>query len=372
MPDEPREEVELDGEEAGAAAPRPFWSGTLSFGLVSIPVSLFPASRKAGISLRMLAPDGTPLARRYYCPEENVEVDSEHLVRGFELEDGSYVVVSDEELEAVDPKKSRDIDLRLFVPAADIDPIYFDRGYVLTSSAESTKAYRLLAEVMERERRAGIATFVMRENEYVIAIFAERGILRGETLRFADEVRPAGELGIPDDAKPDPKLVDAFVAAIRKHAAKKFAPDEMKDEQTEALRKHLEQKLEQGQGVVRAPDVEPEQRGEVIDLMEVLRRSLHAAEPGAPPPAEAAPVAEPARRAAQGGGKQKRERPAASSASSRARSRGPHRPARTGPSPGELERMSKEELYERAKSLGIEGRSQMSKAQLVKEVRKRA
>ena len=115
-----------DAEESGQ--PRAFWSGTLSFGLVSIPVDLLPAHRTTRGALRMLDSDGTPLARRYFCPEDEQEIDPAHLVRGFELDSGKVVVVTDEELEALAPKKSREIDLRLFVDRDQIDPLYFARS----------------------------------------------------------------------------------------------------------------------------------------------------------------------------------------------------------------------------------------------------
>lgn len=353
MPDErvpeDAERTEQAGGDGAAPSARPFWSGTLTFGLVSIPVSLFPASRRASVSLRMLAPDGTPLSRRYYCPSDDVELDSEQIVRGYELEDGSYVVVSDEELDALDPKKSRDIDLRLFVPEAQIDPIYFERTYVLSAGSESTKAYRLLAAVMEQTGRAGIATFVMRENEYVIAIFAQGGILHAETLRFADEVRSPDDVGLPADLEPDAAAVKAFARVIEERAQPALDPEELRDTQTAALREHLEQKLRRGQDVIEAAEgAAPEGPAEVIDLMDVIKRSLHAA-------------------AAEPGGAET-ERPA----SPRARSHGPDRPARTRPSASDLERLSKQELLQRARELDVPGRSQMNKSELARELRKRA
>ena len=187
-----------------AARPRAFWSGLLSFGLVSIPVELFPAHRSHGGALRMLDADGTPLARRYYCPADDEDVPAEHLVHGYELDNGRIVVVTDEELEALAPKKSREIDLRLFVDRDSIPALYFERSYFLAPGADSGKAYRLLCAVMERSRRAGIATFVMRDREYLIAIFAEGGLLRGETLRFHGEVRSSSDVGLPKPVAPSP------------------------------------------------------------------------------------------------------------------------------------------------------------------------
>ena len=179
-------------EERGRQ-PRPFWSGTISFGLVSVPVNLFPAQRGDGVPLRLLDPEGRPLARRYYCPAEETELGGDEIVRGYEVEEGKYVVIRDEELEALEPEKTRDIDLRRFVDRAEIDPMFFDRAYFLTPGADSTKAYRLLAAALEETDRAGIATFVMRGKEYWVAILAEEGLLAAATLRFPAEIRSPEE-----------------------------------------------------------------------------------------------------------------------------------------------------------------------------------
>ena len=288
----PDDEEEQEQQEPGPRTPRPFWSGTLSFGLVSIPVDLYPETRRGGISLRVLSDEGVPLARRYYCPEHGEEVDWDHLARGYELDDGSFVIVSDEELESVDPKKSRDIDLRLFVPEQELDPIYFDRPYVLTPGSESTKAYRLLADVMEAEGRAGIATFVMREHEYLVAIVARHGVLRAIVLRFADEVRSPKQLGLGRAAEPKAELVKAFERAIAKHSVGRFPADELEDQQTEALRKLLEKKLKSKQDVLESPEEAATSaqaaHAEIIDLMEVLKRSLREGNDAAKQPAKPA------------------------------------------------------------------------------------
>jgi DNA end-binding protein Ku len=251
----------------------------LSFGLVSVPVNLFPATHSSRIALRMLGPSGTPIARRYYCPVEDENLDQDQLVRGYELEDGSYVVVTDEELASVDPKKSRDIDLRLFVPEQELDPVYFDRPYVLTSASESPKAYRLLAEIMEREKRAGIATFVMREHEYLIAILAKQGILRAETLRFADELRAPSEIGKLPEVEPPAALVHACEKAIAGRTRPELDLEELADPSDAALRDLVEKKERQHKDVIEAPAGAAAADAEVIDLMEMLKQSLPAAEP---------------------------------------------------------------------------------------------
>src|SRR5690606_41402482 len=129
----------------------------------------FPTRRSSDLALRMLSPDGVPLARRFYDERHDRDIERDEIVRGFEMDDGEMVLVTDAELEALEPDKSRDIDLRRFVPAESLDPRYFNRGYFLAPSGEPTKAYRLLAAEVEEPKRAGIETFVQRGNEYLVA-----------------------------------------------------------------------------------------------------------------------------------------------------------------------------------------------------------
>src|SRR5437763_9675092 len=160
---------ERDPSDNGTArAVRPFWSGTLTFGLVSVPVDLYPGNRTNRAPLRMLSPEGEPLARRYYSQKSGDDLQDDDMVRGFEFEKDRYVIVTDEELERLAPEQSRDIDLRRFVPLEDVSPLYFDRSYFLAPSEGSEKAYRLLAQTMEKQKLAGLATFVMRGKEYLV------------------------------------------------------------------------------------------------------------------------------------------------------------------------------------------------------------
>src|SRR5881397_2271715 len=160
-----------DNGDGVARSVRPFWSGTLTFGLVSVPVDLYPGNRTNRAPLRMLGPRGEPLARRYFSQKTKRDLDNDEMVRGYELDKDKYVIVTDEELERLAPEKSRDIDLRRFVQLKEIPPLYFDRSYFLAPSEGSEKAYKLLSETMQKEKLAGVATFVMRGKEYLIAIF---------------------------------------------------------------------------------------------------------------------------------------------------------------------------------------------------------
>jgi DNA end-binding protein Ku len=257
---------------------RAFWSGTITFGLVSIPVNLFPGVRSHGVAFRMLSENGTPLSRRFFCPKQDREVDGDEIVRGYEVSKEKYVVITDDELEALEPRKSRDIDLRRFVPADDIDPIFIERSYFLTPASESTKAYRLLAESIEVNKRAGIATFVMRGKEYLIAITAENGIMRADTLRFADELRSAADVGLP---KTTPKVKAADVTKMRKliasHSKASVAESELEDEYAEKVEKLVAKKERKKEDVYALPEEADEDESandNVIDLVEVLKRSL--------------------------------------------------------------------------------------------------
>jgi DNA end-binding protein Ku len=264
------DEVEL---EPGASRRGALWSGTLSFGLVSIPVELYPAIRASRSPLRLLDGDGTPLRRHFFCPKDEREIADDELVRGIEVREGRVVTVSDEELERLEPKKSREIDLRLFVARTELDPVYFERAYFLAAAKEANKAYRLLCAVMEKSDRAGIATFVMRDREYLVAIFAESGVLCAQTLRFADEIRAARGLA-PARARAAPAAVQRTERAIAAHEKKAVDPRELEDEDAAALRALAEKKRRKGDTVVSKP--EGGEDAHVIDLVEILKQRLGA------------------------------------------------------------------------------------------------
>jgi DNA end-binding protein Ku len=255
-------------------AGRPIWSGTITFGLVSIPVNLFPANRDSRVSLRMLGPKGEPLKRDYFSPDTGKDVETVETIRGFQTESGKYVTVTEEELERLAPEKSRDISLRVFVPRKELSPLYFQRGYVLTPADKSGKAYRLLARTMEALDRAGVATFVMHGKEYLVAILAVQGVLRAETLRFGDEIRTPLGVGLPKKKqKVSTKIVKAIDAVIGRLSKKTLDLKEMRDEYADRMLRLIEKKRANRKNVVKAgaPRKGP---AEVVDLMEVLKRNL--------------------------------------------------------------------------------------------------
>lgn len=258
------------------AGPRPFWSGVISFGLVSVPVALYPSSRPARVSLRMLDAEGAPLRREYVCPQEGKVLDDDEIVRGYEVEKGRFVTVTDEELEALEPRKSQDIDLTRFVPADAIPPLYFERGYILTPSGSSTKAYRLLAAAMESSGRAGIATFVMRDKEYLVAIFSEGGILRAETMRFEDEIRTPEQIGLPEPAKTSATVVRTMRTQVDALTKKTVPARALQDDSAKKLLALVERKRRTKKNVVRTAEAGEGAPEEPIDLLEVIRRRMSA------------------------------------------------------------------------------------------------
>ncbi|MCF8143038.1 MAG: Ku protein [Deltaproteobacteria bacterium] len=256
---------------------RAFWSGTVTFGLVSVPVALLPGNRTQRVSLRMLAPDGTPLERRYVCPSENRPIDSEEIVRGYEIEKGHFVVLSDKELESLAPEKSREIDLRRFVPADQISPFYFDRSYFLVPTGDSRKPYRLLVETMEKTGLAGVATFVMRSKEYLVAILAQNGILRAVTLRFEDEIRRPEEAGLTGTEKATDTGLAAMEKAVRAASIDDIDKKDLEDVDAGRLLDLVKRKKDSGRDIIEVQEVVEEKKketGKVIDLMEILKRSM--------------------------------------------------------------------------------------------------
>lgn len=311
--------------------PRPLWSGTVAFGLVTLPVSLYPANRRSRTSLRMVDEEGTPLARRFFSPREDRPLESDEIVRGYPIDDEGFVVVEDEELAALAPEKSQEIDLSRFVDAGEIDPASFQRGYFLAPDRGALKAYRLLARSMEDAGRVGIATFVMRDKEYLVAIVAEDGILRAETLRFHDELRSPDDVGLSELAEPDDEAVREVEGAIERLAAETLDRALLRDRASAELLELVSSKLDDEEDVVELPPEAADGDGDEVDLMEVLKASLAQDEED-----ERAPSP-------------RRGRPA-----------------------DELQRLTKAELYERAQELDLPGRSSMSKSDLIQAIRRQA
>jgi DNA end-binding protein Ku len=265
----------------GAGAPvRSMWSGTITFGLVSIPVDLLSAVRPRQTAMKLVDKSGHALGREYHCSKEDKELDNDELVRGYETDEGKMVVITDEEFESVAPEMSGDIELRGFVPLEQIPPMYFQKPYFLAPSGKSAKAYTLLATTMAKTGRVGVGSFVMREHEYLVAIVADNGVLRAATMRYPDEIRTPGSIGLPKARKPAASKVSQFAKAIDDLKQTKLDLSELADRDAQALRELAESKQKKDENVIHqrgleAADAEAtEGSAQIIDLMEVLRKSL--------------------------------------------------------------------------------------------------
>jgi DNA end-binding protein Ku len=264
-------------EETGARV-RPIWSGTITFGLVSIPVDLVTAVRPRQTAMKLVDKSGHALGREYYCSKEDKKLDQDELVRGYETDNGKMVVITDEEFESVAPEMSGDIELRNFVPLEQIPPIYFQRPYFLAPSGKSTKAYHLLTATMEKTSRVGIGSFVMRGHEYLVAIIADNGVLRADTLRYADEIRTPDSIGLGKHSKPVASKVTQFAKAIEDLTRSELDLSELADEEAKALEDLAESKQKADDDVIHQRGLEEADAeagsAKVIDLMAVLRKSL--------------------------------------------------------------------------------------------------
>jgi DNA end-binding protein Ku len=253
--------------------PRPLWSGSLSFGLVNVPVLLTSATRDLSLHFRQLhKKDGAPIEQRRYCSQDDAEVDWEEVGRGFELDDGKQVVLTDEELASVQPRKTRTIEIEAFVDLADVDPILFDHPYFLVPAGDvegTLRAYRLLVETLGRSDRLALGRFVMRTKEYLAGIRARDGALALTTMRFHDEIRPTKD--VPTGGKKPAKArLDEAVALIEALSTD-WDPESYTDCYRERLQKVVDAKRKRKK--IEAPEPEPEP-GPVPDLMEALKASL--------------------------------------------------------------------------------------------------
>lgn len=267
-------------EQRQPAPVRAFWSGTLTFGLVSIPVELFSGVRGRHTAMKMVDAEGHPLGREYYSEEHETALGPDDLVRGYETDEGKRVVVTDEELDAIAPEMSRDIELRRFVPKEQIAPAYYQRPYFLAPAGGSAKAYHLLVQTMQKTGRAGIGTFVMRGHQYLVAILSDGNVLRAETLRFASEIRSARDVGLPKPIEPPAREVKQFSDAIASLTRDALDMDELADQDAKAI-EHLAQAKEKKQeDIVDTSGAEPEEEeeggAEVIDLMKLLKERVGA------------------------------------------------------------------------------------------------
>ena len=304
---------------------RAIWTGAVSFGLVNVPVKLFSATEQKDVAFHQLSKDtGERIRYRRVTDSSDDEVPYADIVKGYELDDGRYVVVTPEELEAVEPGRSRTIDIEDFVDLDELDPVHFEKSYYLAPAGkEAAKPYELLRTALERSNKVAIARFVLRTKQYLAAVRSNGRVLVLETMFFPDEVRnPESVIGdLPSDVELRDREI-AMAEQLIESLTTSWDPDRYHDTYRERVLDLIESKAK-GEEVV----VEEEERpAEVVDLMEALQASLEKARGG-------------------------------DTDGSRAASRSP-RPDRST--------RSRSELYEEAQERDIRGRSSMSKDELVR------
>jgi DNA end-binding protein Ku len=252
--------------------PHSLGSGTISFGLVSIPVRLYTAASSGNVSFNQLhSVCGSRIRQQIFCPKCNRTVERNELVRGYEFAKDQYVQVKDEELKALEGEASQIIDIAEFVPLAEVDPIYFEKTYYLGPDKGGEKPYRLLAEAMEKAGQVALAKYVMRGKESLVLIRPSQNGLMLHAMYFADEVRNFDEIDKGQSAKIKDGELDLALQLINGLASEHFSPERYTDEYRHRVLGMITQKVE-GQEVTVSEPAAP--RAQVIDLMEALKESL--------------------------------------------------------------------------------------------------
>jgi len=233
------------------------WSGTISFSLVAIPVRLVKAVAPGRVSFHLLhSTDYSPLKRQLFCPKHEQTVPPEEIIRGYEIVPDQYLAITDEELASVSPERSRTIEIVEFIDLQEVDPIYYDHPYYLVPLKGGEKAYRLLAEIMRRTGKAGLAKFVLAEREHLVAIKSEEGALALVTLHYSEEILPSGDIA-PKDLTVEAAEITRMKKSIR-NMMTDFKPEKYADGRREKVLELLKGKKG---AIVEAPEAEAEGEG---------------------------------------------------------------------------------------------------------------
>ncbi len=253
--------------------PRALWSGSISFGLVNIPIKMVSATKNVDIHFHQIhGKTQCRVRQKLYCPQTDKEVPRDELVKGYEIAPDQYVILSEKELDAAAAKTSRAIEISEFVDLVSIDPIYYDKPYYLLPEERAAKAYQLLVNAMLEAGKVAIAKFVMRNKEYLAALRPLGNVICLETMRFANEVVLADQLeGVPKPVSVDErelKMAQQLIESL----SEKFEPEKYSDEYSGRLQDLIQKKIEGEEIITEAPPTEAE--GRVINLMAALEESL--------------------------------------------------------------------------------------------------
>jgi DNA end-binding protein Ku len=252
--------------------PRSIWNGTITFGLIAVPIKVHSATEDKSVHFHQVhAKEGARIKQKRVCSKEGKEVPYKEVAKGYEVREGEYVVLSQDEIDAAAGERSRQIALDEFVCAEEVDPVFYDRTYYLGVGEDGQDAYRLLHDALGRAKRAGIGRWVFHSREYLVAVRPLDGVLALHTMRFADELVDPGDLDVPAPSrKPNKREID-MAGQLVQSLHEKFKPTAFKDTHREQLLKLIERKAKGEEISVQAPE-EPERSD---DLLAALEASLN-------------------------------------------------------------------------------------------------
>jgi DNA end-binding protein Ku len=253
---------------------RAIWKGSISFGLVNIPIALYPATRREDLTFRLLrATDLSPVNYKRVAEADGKEVPWDEIVKGYEYEKGKYVVLKDEDFQRVDLEATQTVDIQDFVDEEEIDPIFFYKPYYLEPQKGGDKAYVLLRDALADSKKVGIAKVVIKTRQYLAGVKAEDGVLVLELMHFAEELAEADKLRVPKKTEPGKRETNMAKALIDSMSSK-WNPEKYRDDYREALMEVIEKKVEAGGKQIETKPKKAPKPTKVIDLVSVLQKSL--------------------------------------------------------------------------------------------------
>jgi DNA end-binding protein Ku len=253
---------------------RAIWKGSISFGLVNIPISLYPATRREELKFRLLRKsDMSPVNYKRVAEKDGKEVSWDEIVKGYEYEKGKYVVLKDEDFERVDLEATQTVDIQDFVDQEEIDPIFFYKPYYLEPQKGGDKAYMLLRDALKDSNKIGIAKVVIKTREYLAGVKPEDGVLVLELMHFADELADPEKLHVPKKVEVGKREMNMAKSLIDSMTSK-WNPEKYKDDYREALMEVIEEKVEAGGKEIEEKPRKAPKPTKVIDLVSVLQKSL--------------------------------------------------------------------------------------------------
>ena len=258
---------------------RAIWKGSISFGLVNIPIALYPATRKEDLRFRLLrAKDLSPVNYKRVAEKDGKEVPWDQIVKGYEYEKGKYVVLKDEDFQRVDLEATQTVDIQDFVEQEEIDPVFFYKPYYLEPQKGGDKAYVLLRETLGKTGKVGIAKVVIKTRQYLAGVKAENNVLVLELMHFAEELADPDKLHLPKKIEPGKREVDMATALVNSMSSK-WDPKKYRDDYRDALMEVIEEKVEAGgKELEEKPKKKAPPSTKVIDLVAVLQESLNQTE----------------------------------------------------------------------------------------------